>query len=91
MSQVARYSHNPKKSHATAVKTIVRYLSGTKTRGVIYKRPESLKLECYVDADFAGLYGYESPETPLSVKSRTGSKMEPETDECELTVLSQQN
>ena len=72
VSQVARFSHNPKKSHATAVKVIVRYLSGTKSRGVVYKRPKSLNIECYVDADFAGLYGHESPTNPLSVKSRTG-------------------
>ena len=31
-----------------------------------------MQLECYVDADFAGLYGHEPPETPLCVKSRTG-------------------
>ena len=72
VSQVARFSHNPKKSHASAVKMIVRYLSGTKDRGVIYKRPDKLTLECFVDADFAGLYGRENPENPISVKSRTG-------------------
>ena len=72
VSQVARFSHNPKQSHASAVKTIIRYLSGTKTKGIIYKRPEHLTLDCYVDADFAGLYGREPPENPVSVKSRTG-------------------
>ena len=29
VSQVARFTHNPRKSHATALKMIVRYLSGT--------------------------------------------------------------
>ena len=72
VSQVARFSHNPKKSHASAVKTLIRYLAGTKKRGVIYKRPKTLQLDCYVDADFAGLYGREPPENPTSVKSRTG-------------------
>ena len=72
VSQVARFSHNPKQSHASAVKTIIRYLSGTKTKGTIYKRPEHLTLDCYVDADFAGLYGREPSENPMSVKSRTG-------------------
>ena len=72
MSQVARFSHNPKKFHASAVKTIIRYLAGTMDQGVIYKRPESLCLDCYVDADFAGLYGRDPPESPSCVKSRTG-------------------
>ena len=72
VSQAARFSHNPKKSHASAVKTIIRYLSGSKDQGVIYKRPKNLRLDCYVDADFAGLYGREPPENPISVKSRTG-------------------
>ena len=72
VSQVARFSHNPKKSHASAVKTIIRYLSGSIDQGVIYKRPENLCLDCYVDADFAGLYGRDPPESPTCVKSRTG-------------------
>ena len=72
VSQVARFSHQPKQSHATAVKMIVRYLAGTKDKGVIYKRPKSFSLECYVDADYAGLYNREPPENPISVKSRTG-------------------
>jgi hypothetical protein len=72
VSQVARFSHNPKSSHASAVKTILRYLSGSKNKGVVYKRPKLLTLDCYVDADFAGLYGREPPEDPMSVKSRTG-------------------
>ena len=42
VSQVARFSHYPKKSHATAVKTIIRYLSGTKSNGVIFKQPTNL-------------------------------------------------
>ena len=35
VSQVARFSSAPKQSHATAVKTIVRYLSATKDQGTI--------------------------------------------------------
>ena len=29
-------------------------------------------IDCYVDADFAGLYGVEDSQDSLSVKSRTG-------------------
>ena len=72
VSQVARFSHNPKQSHASAVKTIVRYLAGSKEKGTIFHHPTKLYLDCYVDADFAGLHGRDPPEEPTSVKSRTG-------------------
>lgn len=39
--------------HVTAVKTIFRYLKGTISRGIIYKRDEDKKLN-YTDADYAG-------------------------------------
>ena len=29
---------------------------------------ETLDIDCYVDADFAGLWGVENPESPISVK-----------------------
>ena len=72
VSQAARFSHDPKKSHATAVKTIVRYLQRTSDRGMIVRPTEVLGLENYVDASFAGNYGVEPAENPASVKSRTG-------------------
>jgi hypothetical protein len=31
-----------------------------------------VEFDCYVDADFCGLYGHEDPQDPSSVKSRTG-------------------
>ena len=40
VSQVARFTHTPKQSHGTAVKSIIRYLAGTSKRGVIYRRPD---------------------------------------------------
>ena len=35
VSQVCRFGHDPKKSHASAVKTILRYLKGTRDKGTI--------------------------------------------------------
>jgi hypothetical protein len=35
VSQVARFNHSPKKSHATAIKAIVRYLHCTADKGTI--------------------------------------------------------
>ena len=72
VSQVARFSHSPKKSHAAAVKTIVRYLARTKDKGTIVTPTGKLELDCYVDADFGGLYRREPDDDPNSVRSRTG-------------------
>ena len=68
----ARFSHSPKKSHGQAVKRIVRYLIDTKDRGLEFEPDLSAGLDCHVDADFAGLYGYEDEQDPVSVRSRTG-------------------
>ena len=72
VSQVARFNHAPKKSHASAVKTIVRYLHKTADKGTIVKLTGDLSLDCYVDADFAGLHGRDPDYSASSAKSRTG-------------------
>jgi hypothetical protein len=33
---------------------------------------DSFEIECFVDADFAGLWSYEDPNDPVCVRSRTG-------------------
>ena len=70
--QCARFTHSPKHSHAVAVKRILRYLNSTKDKGMTLKPTKSLAIDCYVDADFAGLWNVEDEQNPLSVKSRTG-------------------
>ena len=73
VSQVCRFGHNPKKSHAQAVKTILRYLKGTANKGIVVKPSDgSLKLDLYVDSDFCGLFGREDPRDVNSARSRTG-------------------
>jgi len=72
VSQVARFNHSPRKSHATALKTIVRYLHRTRDKGMILRPIEAFRLDCYVDADFAGLYRRDPDASPTSVKSRAG-------------------
>lgn len=72
VSQAARFSNNPKQSHATALKTIVRYLVGTKDKGTIVTPTNKLDIKLYVDADFAGLYKREPNNDPNSARSRTG-------------------
>jgi hypothetical protein len=70
--QAARFSHCPKKCHAQAIKRIVRYLIKTKTKGIELVPNLEEGLNCYVNADFAGLHGYEDEQDPVSVKSHTG-------------------
>jgi len=72
VNQCARFTHNPRKSHAIAVKRILRYLKGTMDQGLILKPHPNFKIDCYVDADFAGLWGNEDDKDPVSVKSRSG-------------------
>lgn len=70
--QCARFTHNPRASHEQAVLRICRYLKGTKDKGLVFKPSAELTLDCYVDADFAGLWKVENDQDPVCVKSRTG-------------------
>ena len=70
--QCGRYAHNPRAIHETAIKRIGRYLVGTRDKGLILCPTDKLNLDCYVDADFAGLWNYEDPHDPVCVRSRTG-------------------
>jgi len=73
VNQCARYMFNPKRSHEKAIIRIGRYLKSTRTKGLILKPSGGLcNINAYPDADFAGLYGHESPTDPACVKSRTG-------------------
>jgi hypothetical protein len=74
VSQVARFTSNPKQSHASAVKTIVRYLVATKLFGTVIRPTLSalLTLDLFVDADFVSLYKREPDWLVDSVRSRTG-------------------
>ena len=77
VTQAARFTHCPKQSHAAAIKRICRYLKATADKGLVYRPDtitsgEALKLDCYVDADFAGLYEVEDNQDPISSRSRTG-------------------
>jgi hypothetical protein len=70
--QCARFSNDPKESHALAVKRIVKYLIGTKDKG-IYLRPDNHSFECWVDADFVGNWDRVNADVdPSTAKSRTG-------------------
>ena len=70
--QCARFAANhPRAPHEVALKRLGRYLAGTSTRGLVIRKSTSLNLDCYVDADFAGLFGAEHPDDPTCARSRT--------------------
>ena len=70
--QAARFTHKPCNSHAVAIKRILRYLKRTQDKGMFMRPSKDETVDCYVDADFAGLYGVEHDQDPTCVKSRTG-------------------
>ena len=72
VSQICRFSHAPKKSHATAIKTLLRYLKKTADQGMIINPSKWFELDLYVDADFCGLFGKENPRNRDSARSRSG-------------------
>ena len=70
--QCVRFTHNTKTSHKTAVKRICRYIQGTKDNGIVFNPSKKLVVDCYADADFAGLWVHEHPQDPICARSRTG-------------------
>ncbi|XP_023735874.1 uncharacterized mitochondrial protein AtMg00810-like [Lactuca sativa] len=50
----ARYQANPKVSHLTAVKQILRYLKGSKALGLWYPAGNDFSLQAFTDVDHAG-------------------------------------
>jgi hypothetical protein len=54
VQQVCLHMHDPRDSHVTAMKRILRYLWGTPDYGLLLRRSCSTKLVVYTDADWAG-------------------------------------
>ena len=74
VSQAARFSFSPKRSHELALIRIGQYLKGTVDQGLILKpmSTDHIKMDVFVDSNFLGLYGKESRTDPDNVKSRAG-------------------
>ncbi len=73
VSQCARYTHQPTSQHAQYLKHIGRYLKGTRGQGLILDPSGNpLNIDCYVDADFAGLWDPNDEADPHCVRSRSG-------------------
>ena len=72
VSQIARHSADPKKSHASAVKSLLRYLKKTLNHGMVIHPTSKWLLDLYVDSDFCGLFNQEDERDPNSARSRMG-------------------
>jgi hypothetical protein len=70
--QCVRFTHSPKQTHENALICIGRYLKGTLDKGLILTPSDSLKIDCYPDADFAGLWNRDDRHDPHCVCSRSG-------------------
>jgi hypothetical protein len=68
----ARYTFQPTRKHVAALKRIGCYLKKTRNKGLILHPTKSLQVDCFPDADFAGLYNHEHPQDPHCVRSCTG-------------------
>ncbi|KAL6277717.1 hypothetical protein ACE6H2_021318 [Prunus campanulata] len=54
VSVVSQFMHAPSERHMDAVNRILRYLKSTPGKGIIFTKNESLTIEGYTDADWAG-------------------------------------
>ena len=72
--QCARFSEEPKESHYKAVQYIIRYLHGSKHKGLqLTADPKAEQIDCWVDADFSGNYQREEAQDDADTsRSRTG-------------------
>jgi hypothetical protein len=54
VNKVSQFMHNPRDTHWSAVKRILRYLKHSITHGLVIRRSSSSQLTAYSDADWAG-------------------------------------
>ncbi|XP_019224515.1 PREDICTED: uncharacterized protein LOC109206178 [Nicotiana attenuata] len=62
VQQVSQYTQTPRHLHLVAVRRIIRYLSGTSTRGLFFPSGSPIQLTAFSDSDWAGC-----PDTRRSV------------------------
>ena len=71
--QCARFSENPKRSHAEAVNRIGCYLLSSRDKGLIICPNQMWQFDCWVDADYAGNWRQcDAHVDPMTSKSRSG-------------------
>ena len=53
------------------MKSICRYIQGIKDNVLVFNPSNKLMVDCYSDADFAGLWIHEYPQDPICTRGRT--------------------
>ena len=53
VSRLGRFGHNPGEAHVAELKRLLRYLIGTKDRGLLYTKTGSAVFQAFADADYA--------------------------------------
>lgn len=54
VSLISQFMHDPRESHLQVAYRVLHYLKGTPEKGILFKRGNTLTLEAYTDADYAG-------------------------------------
>eukprot|EP00957_Ditylum_brightwellii_P018508 1392063-Ditylum_brightwellii.AAC.1 len=73
-------------SHERALIRIVKYLSTTVDRGIVYDHDPNLGIHCFVDADFAGSWSKADVDNPEN--SKLQAEIALSTAEAEYIALS---
>jgi hypothetical protein len=68
VNKLGSHCNNPNTSHVMAAKRVMRYLKGTTTLGITYRKADSLVLEAMSDSDWAG----EPQENDKPMRSTNG-------------------
>ena len=71
--QCARFCEDPKEEHAKAVEHLIKYLAGSRDKGLILRPSSKHHINVYADADFSGNWNKSTAsEDSSTAKSRTG-------------------
>jgi len=68
--QCTRFSADPREPYTMALRHIGCYLKNTLDKDIVLKA-KIIELNCWVDADSAGLYSKEDPKDSTSIQSHT--------------------
>ena len=68
----AWFTHCTQASHKEDINNICWYLQVFKWKGPTFKTNTYLQLDCYVDANFDGLWNFEEYQDPIYARSKTG-------------------
>ena len=54
VSVISQFMHDPREPHLQATYRVLHYLKGNPGKGILFKKNNTLALEAYTDADYAG-------------------------------------